>query len=78
MMTKHTKRLLDAAIDELRRDGYSVLMLMFDKKSDLSRPLGDAIEILSSDTNDPHRLAAMAKDALTEMARPIPLPEVIN
>jgi len=78
MMTNHTRRALAMAIDELKRDGYSVLLLMFDKKSDESRPLGEAIEILSSETNDPQLLAAMAKDALTEMSRPIKLPEIIN
>jgi hypothetical protein len=78
MMTTKTKRALDIAVDELKRNGYSVLMLMFDTKADESQPMGSAIEILSSETNDPQVLAAMAKHALTEMSRPLHLPETIN
>lgn len=78
MMTTNTKRTLDAAISELKRDGFGVLLIMFDKKADESRAMGGAIEVLSSETNDPLMLAAMAKDALTEMSRPIQFPESIN
>lgn len=96
MMRSHTKRQLDAAISELKRDGYSVLLLMFDKNHDEveypcicggmfprrdcqahgTRP--SALEVMCSETNDPQMLAAMAKDALTEMSRPMSLPETIN
>jgi len=72
MMTKSTKRLLDAAVSELKRDGFMVL------KSDETKPMGSAVEILCSETNDPQILAAMAKDALTEMQRPIPFPGSVN
>lgn len=74
MMTSNTKRLLDAAVDELKRDGYMLLMVMFDKKSDESRAIGGAVEVLCSETNDPQVLAAMAKDALAEIARPLDFP----
>jgi hypothetical protein len=78
LMTKATKRLLDAAVSELQRDGYMILLIMFDKKSDEAKPMGLAMEILCSETNDPQILAAMAKDALTEMSRPIPGQESVN
>jgi hypothetical protein len=78
MMTTATKRLLDAAISELKRDGFSILLIMFDKKSPEDQPMGTAMEILCSETNDPQVLAAMAKDALTEMSRPLQLPSVAN
>lgn len=74
-MTSNTKRLLDAAVDELKRDGYMLLMVMFDKKSDESNPIGGAIEVLCSETNDPQVLAAMAKDALAEISRPLEFPK---
>ena len=77
-MTSATKRLLDATVSELRRDGYMILLIMFDKKSPETKPLGEAMEILCSETNDPQVLAAMAKDALTEMSRPIPQSGVEN
>jgi hypothetical protein len=78
MINSHTKRALDAAVSELQRNGYGVLILMFNKKQDEKRPMGEAIEIMCSETNDPQLLAAMAKDALTEISRPISLPETIN
>lgn len=70
MMTSHTKHCLDVAIDELKRNGYSVLMLMFDQKSDEALAMGSALEILCSETNDPRILKAMALDALRELSRP--------
>lgn len=78
MMTSHTKRCLDAAVDELKRDGYSVLLLMFDRKSDESLPMGSALEILCSETNDPRILKAMALDALRELSRPKEQVEPVN
>ena len=78
MINSHTKRALDVAVDELQRNGYGVLILMFNKKSPESRPMGESIEIMCSETNDPQLLAAMAKDALTEISKPIILPETIN
>lgn len=77
-MTSATKRLLDAAVSELKRDGFSILLIMFDKKSPEDQPLGQAMEILCSETNDPQVLAAMAKDALTEMSRPLKMPGAVN
>lgn len=78
MMTLHTKRCLDTAVAELKRNGYSVLMLMFDTKSDESRPLGCAIEVLSSETDDPQILADMARNALAELTAPMNLPRIVN
>ena len=68
MMTKATKRCLDAAVDELKRDGYRVLLIMFDTKSDESLPMGSAMEVLCSETNDPRILQAMAISALRELS----------
>ena len=78
MMRSHTKRQLDAAVSELKRDGYSVLVLMMDKKADEARPLGSALEVMISESNDPQVLADLARYALTEISKPIQLPEVIN
>lgn len=70
-MTKATKYRLDTAITELKREGYSVLLLMFDKRGDESRPMGSALEVMCSETNNPALLAEMAKDALREISQPI-------
>jgi len=68
MMTTNTKRALDAAVSELKRDGFRVLLIMFDTKSDESLPLGSAMEILCSETNDPRFLQAMALSALQQLS----------
>jgi len=78
MMRSCTKRQLDAAVSELKRDGYSVLILMLDKGKDESQPLGSAMEVMCSETNDPQVLASMARHALAEISRPISLPETLN
>lgn len=59
MMRSHTKRALDVAVDELKNDGYMVLLIMFDQKSPDAKGMGEAMEILCSETNDPQLLAAM-------------------
>lgn len=68
MMTNHTKRCLAAAVDELKRDGYMVLLVMMDRKSDTSKPLGDAMEVMFSETNDPMVVQAMAVSALKALS----------
>jgi hypothetical protein len=67
MMGKHTKRALDAAIDELRRDGYMVLIVMLDQKSDPNKPMGSGVEVLCSETNDPKLLGAMLQTTLEQL-----------
>ncbi len=69
-MTKHTRHLVESVINELKRDGSKVLMIIFDANSDESLPMGSAMEVLCSETNDPKLLAAMAKTALEEMKGP--------
>jgi len=66
-MTKHTKRSVDAAVDELKREGYMVLMIMLDQKSDLHKAMGSAVEVLCSETNDPKLLAAMLQTTLEQL-----------
>jgi len=69
-MGKHTKRTLDAAIDELKRDGYMVLLIMLDQKKEESERLGSSVEVLCSETNDPRMLAAMLKTTLEQLTGP--------
>ena len=68
MMTKHTKKCLDVAVDELKRNGYMVLVIMLDQKADESKQLGNAVEVLCSETNDPRVLAAMLKETLCQLS----------
>ena len=68
MMGKQTKRALDTAVDELKRDGYMVLIVMLDQKQDESRPMGNGVEVLCSETNDPRMLAAMLKTTLEQLS----------
>ena len=71
MMTAHTKRTLDAAIDELKRCGYMVLVVMLDQKSDPNKPMGTGVEVLCSETNDPQLLGAMLKTTLESLSVPV-------
>jgi len=47
MITPKTKQALDAALDELKRDGYRVLVIMLGQQAD-----EDGAEVLCSETND--------------------------
>lgn len=68
MMTAITKRAVDAAVDELKRNGYMVLIVMFDRKSDESLPMGSGVEVLCSETNDPRLLGAMLQTTLQSLS----------
>lgn len=86
-MTNATQKLLHAAVTALKEDGYATLLLLFDKREHACNCSGGifpsshcqvhgtnkvtALEVLCSETNDPQLLAAMAKDALLEIANPI-------
>jgi len=70
MMTAHTKRTLDGAVDELKRNGYMVLVIMLDQKSDEQKIMGNAMEVLCSETNDPVILRAMLMNTLKILAEP--------
>ena len=67
MIGKHTKRTLDAAVDELKRDGYMVLIVMLDQKADQNEAMGGAVEVMCSETNDPKMLAAMLQTTLEQL-----------
>jgi hypothetical protein len=56
MITAESKRSLDTAVDNLKSDGYTVLVIMFDRKDDQKNA-----EVLSSETNDPRLLRAALK-----------------
>lgn len=64
-MTEHTKRALDAALDELKREGYMVLAIMFNQKSDEASPMGNAVEVTCNFTNDRRIVSAMLKESLS-------------
>ena len=70
-MTKHTKRSVDAAVDELKREGFMVLMIMLDQKKDETSQLGTSVEVLCSETNDPQMLAAMLRTTLEQLTGPV-------
>lgn len=69
-MTSHTKRYLDAAVDELKRNGYMVLVVLMDQKADESKPMGSAMEVLCSETDDPQVLAGMLKATMDCLSHP--------
>lgn len=71
-MTSHTKRALDAAVDELKRNGYMVLVVLLDQKSDEQKPLGSAMEVLCSETNDPNVLASLLRTTFDCLTNPHP------
>jgi hypothetical protein len=64
-MTSHTRRILDGAVDELKRNGYMSILLLYDTKAESNR-----LEVLCSETTDPTLLRAMAEDALRELSHP--------
>jgi hypothetical protein len=70
-MTKHTKHTVDTAVDELKREGYMVLMIMLDQKQDETNRMGTAVEVLCSETNDPRMLAAMLRTTLEQLTGPV-------
>ena len=77
-MTKATKRCVDAAVDELKRSGYMVLMIMLDQKKDETTQMGGSVEVLCSETNDPQMLAAMLKTTLEQLTGPAEADHRIN
>ena len=64
-MTPKTSQLLGQTITALRKDGYMVLMIAFDRKADDHRPLGEAMEIIFSESQDPAVVSHMAREALS-------------
>jgi hypothetical protein len=78
VLGKHTKRALDAAVDELKRDGYMVLMIMLDQKKDETGQMGTSVEVLCSETNDPRMLAAMLKTTLEQLTGPAEADHRVN
>jgi len=70
-MMKSTKHALDTAVDELKREGYMVLIVMLDQKGDTSRPMGSGVEVLCSETNDPQLLGAMLKTVMESLSAPV-------
>lgn len=69
MLRSHTQRYVDAAVDELKRDGYTVLLLMLHKPKD-DEPM-TAMEVLCSETNNPLIIAEMAKEALKGLSQSV-------
>lgn len=67
MMTSVAKRSLDAAVDELKRNGYMVLIVMLDQKADQNEAMGSAVEVMCSETNDPQLLGAMLRTTLEQL-----------
>ena len=66
-MTNYTKRVLDGAIDELKREGYQVLVLMLERSNN-DEPM-KSMEVLCSETNNPLIVAEMAKTALEGLSQ---------
>ncbi len=62
MLTTHIKRAVDAAVDELKRGGFQVLILMLERSKDDEQL--HSMEVLCSETNNPLIIAEMAKTAL--------------
>lgn len=61
-LTEFTKAKLDGAIDEVKRNGFSSLVILFDNE------IG-ALEVLCSETNNPLIVVEMAKAALVGLAK---------
>jgi hypothetical protein len=62
-MNPESKQALDTAIAHLKRDGYTVLVILLDRRS-------EGLEAVCSETNDPQLLRAMLK---TTFERVFPL-----
>jgi hypothetical protein len=77
-MTKFTKAALDKAVDELKRNGYMVLIVMLDQKADQTKQMGNAVEVLCSETNDPRMLKAMLQTTLAQLCGPVEADHRIN
>ena len=69
-MNANTKRALDAALDELKREGYMILALIFNQKSDESLPMGNAVEVTCNFTNDQRIVSAMLRESLLVLTQP--------
>jgi hypothetical protein len=67
MLRSHTQRYVDAAVDELKRDGYVVLLLMLERVKD-DEPM-TAMEVLCSETSNPLIIQEMAKEALKGLSQ---------
>jgi hypothetical protein len=59
MITAESKQALDKAVDQLKRDGYTALVIMFDQKGDQNHA-----DVLSSETNDSQLLQEALKTTL--------------
>ena len=77
--TYYHARQFDKAIAEGKRalemdrsfgNGYMVLVIMLDQKSDEQKAMGNAMEVLCSETNDPRILRAMLMNTLKILAEP--------
>lgn len=67
MLTTHIKRAVDAAVDELKRGGFQVLILMLEKSKDDEQL--HSMEVLCSETNNPLIIAEMAREALKGLSQ---------
>lgn len=75
MMTAHTKRALDGAVDELKRNGYMVLVVLIDTKEKQCEDIHtktSPVTVLSSETNDPIVLAELLRTTLETVINPLP------
>jgi len=63
MITAESKRALDKAIDQLKRDGCTVLVVLRDQRS-------EDLSAVCSETNDPQLLRAMLKTTFERMFPP--------
>ena len=79
VMKTSTSVMLSKTITALRKDGYMVLLIAFDRKSDDQRPLGESMEITFSESNDPSVVSRMAQEALAVLSAGKPAnPAMVN
>lgn len=69
MMSNYVRRQLDGVVDELKRAGYQVLIMLVEKPKP-EEDFHGAMEVLCSETNNPLIVAEMAKAALEGLSRP--------
>ena len=68
-MRDETKKNLNVAVNNLKNDGYAVIMICINQKKALD-PSAQSLEVLCSETNDPRILRAMLMNTLQILSHP--------
>lgn len=67
-MNRETIATIDITMNKLKAQGYGSFFILYNRRPEAE---GQRLEILCSETTNPKLLAAMAMDALKELAHPV-------